>query len=45
MVKALRAQGVSGRAAGQGALQISPSFVITEQQVADMAASFERALG
>ncbi|MQY17665.1 aminotransferase family protein [Nocardia macrotermitis] len=45
MVKALRAQGVSGRAAGQGALQISPSFVITEQQVADMAAAFGRALG
>lgn len=45
MVKALRAQGVSGRAAGQGALQISPSFVITEQQVAEMAAAFTRALG
>jgi len=45
MVKALRAQGVSGRAAGQGALQISPSFVITEQQVADLAAAIERALG
>lgn len=45
MVKALRAQGVSGRAAGQGALQISPSFVITEQQVADLAAAFGRALG
>ncbi|WP_067664880.1 aminotransferase family protein [Nocardia miyunensis] len=45
MVKALRAQGVSGRAAGQGALQISPSFVITEQQVAELAAAFGRALG
>ncbi|MBB5911322.1 adenosylmethionine-8-amino-7-oxononanoate aminotransferase [Nocardia transvalensis] len=45
MVKALRAQGVSGRAAGQGALQISPSFVITEDQVAEMAAAFARALG
>ncbi|RDI64742.1 aminotransferase family protein [Nocardia pseudobrasiliensis] len=45
LVKALRAQGVSGRAAGQGALQISPTFVITEQQVADMAAAFARALG
>ncbi|MGF6883032.1 putrescine aminotransferase [Nocardia sp. GAS34] len=45
MVKALRAQGVSGRAAGQGALQISPTFVITEQQVAELAAAIGRALG
>ncbi|MEU6559161.1 aminotransferase family protein [Nocardia nova] len=45
MVKALRAQGVSGRAAGQGALQISPSFVITDEQVAELAAATERALG
>ncbi|MFF0487888.1 aspartate aminotransferase family protein [Nocardia sp. NPDC004068] len=45
MVKALRAQGISGRAAGQGALQISPSFVITEHQVADLAAGIARALG
>ncbi|WP_280255242.1 aspartate aminotransferase family protein [Nocardia wallacei] len=45
MVRALRAQGVSGRAAGQGALQLSPSFVITEEQVAEMAAAFGRALG
>jgi putrescine---pyruvate transaminase len=45
MVKALRAQGVSGRAAGQGALQISPSFVAGEEQIADMAAAFARALG
>lgn len=44
MVKTLRAHGVSTRAAGQGALQISPTFVITEQQVADMAAAFGRAL-
>ncbi|MFI6866814.1 aspartate aminotransferase family protein [Nocardia sp. NPDC050406] len=44
MVKTLRAHGVSTRAAGQGALQISPSFVITEQQVAEMAAAFGRAL-
>ncbi|MGV9677432.1 aminotransferase family protein [Nocardia sp. NPDC003482] len=45
MVKALRAQGISGRAAGQGALQISPSFVITEHQVADLATGIARALG
>ncbi|WP_280385155.1 aspartate aminotransferase family protein [Nocardia wallacei] len=44
MVKALRAQGVSGRAAGQGALQISPSFVVTEPQVAELAAALGRAL-
>ncbi|WP_330179455.1 aminotransferase class III-fold pyridoxal phosphate-dependent enzyme [Nocardia sp. NBC_01503] len=44
-VKTLRAHGISGRAAGQGALQISPSFVITEEQVADMAAGFAAALG
>lgn len=45
MVKALRAQGVSSRAAGQGALQISPAFVIEDQQVAELAAALERALG
>ncbi len=44
MVKTLRTHGVSTRAAGQGALQISPTFVITEQQVAEMAAAFARAL-
>ncbi|WP_280268344.1 aspartate aminotransferase family protein [Nocardia wallacei] len=44
MVKALRAQGVSGRAAGQGALQISPSFVVTEPQVAELAVALGRAL-
>ncbi|MFF0609593.1 aspartate aminotransferase family protein [Nocardia tengchongensis] len=45
MVKTLRAHGVSTRAAGQGALQISPSFVITEAEVAEMAERFARALG
>ncbi|MEU6581626.1 aminotransferase class III-fold pyridoxal phosphate-dependent enzyme [Nocardia sp. NPDC046763] len=45
MVKTLRAHGVSTRAAGQGALQISPSFVMTEAQVAEMADRFARALG
>lgn len=44
-VKALRAEGISGRAAGGGALQISPSFVMTDAQVADLAAGFARALG
>ncbi len=45
MVKALRAEGVSGRAAGQGALQVSPSFVAGEEEVVAMAAAFARALG
>lgn len=44
-VKDLRAQGVSSRAAGQGALQISPSFVITDGQVDELVAAFTRALG
>ncbi len=44
-VKDLRAQGISGRAAGGGALQISPSFVMTDAQVAELAAGFARALG
>ncbi|WP_067547552.1 aminotransferase family protein [Nocardia crassostreae] len=44
MVKTLRAHGVSTRAAGQGALQISPSFVITEEQIVELAARFTRAL-
>lgn len=45
MVKALRAQGVSSRAAGAGALQISPPFVITDDQLAELAGAFSRALG
>ncbi len=45
MVKALRAQGVSSRAAGAGALQISPPFVITDDQLAELAGAFTRALG
>lgn len=45
LVKALRAQGISGRAAGAGAMQISPSFVMTDAQVAELAEGFSRALG
>lgn len=45
LVKALRAQGISGRAAGAGAMQISPSFVMTDAQVAELADGFSRALG
>lgn len=44
-VNELRAQGISGRAAGQGAMQISPSFVMTDEQVAELAAGFAAALG
>ncbi|ORL43256.1 adenosylmethionine-8-amino-7-oxononanoate aminotransferase [Prescottella equi] len=44
-VKTLRAHGVSGRAAGQGAMQFSPSFVMTDEQVAEMAACVRAALG
>lgn len=40
----MRAQGVSGRAAGQGALQISPSFVMTTAQVDEMAQRIAAAL-
>ncbi|PXX54584.1 adenosylmethionine-8-amino-7-oxononanoate aminotransferase [Nocardia tenerifensis] len=45
MVKTLRAHGVSSRAAGQGAMQISPSFVMTDAQVDEMVEGFTRALG
>lgn len=44
MVGKLRAQGVSGRAAGLGTLQYSPSFVMTDEQVAEVAAATRRAL-
>ncbi|MFI6043743.1 aspartate aminotransferase family protein [Nocardia sp. NPDC051321] len=45
MVKTLRAHGISSRAAGQGAMQISPSFVMTDEQVDEMVEGFTRALG
>ncbi|MEV0292728.1 aminotransferase class III-fold pyridoxal phosphate-dependent enzyme [Nocardia sp. NPDC050710] len=45
LVKTLRAHGISGRAAGQGAMQISPSFVMTDDQIADLVEGFTRALG
>lgn len=44
-VKTLREFGISGRAAGVGAMQFSPSFVMTDEQVAEMAAGVLRALG
>ncbi|MGW6693993.1 aminotransferase family protein [Rhodococcus sp. NPDC054953] len=44
-VKTLREHGISGRAAGVGAMQFSPSFVMTDEQVAEMAAGVRSALG
>ncbi|AUN40252.1 aspartate aminotransferase family protein [Tsukamurella tyrosinosolvens] len=44
MVKKLRAQGVSGRAAGLGTLQYSPALITTDEQVAEIAAATRRAL-
>ncbi|MEV0545434.1 aminotransferase class III-fold pyridoxal phosphate-dependent enzyme [Nocardia salmonicida] len=45
LVRTLREHGISGRAAGAGAMQISPSFVMTDAQVAELAAGFALALG
>ncbi|GAB88304.1 aminotransferase family protein [Gordonia rhizosphera] len=41
----LREHGVSGRAAGQGALQISPAFVMTTDEVRELAQRMHAALG
>ncbi|MGB3773262.1 MAG: aminotransferase class III-fold pyridoxal phosphate-dependent enzyme [Rhodococcus sp. (in: high G+C Gram-positive bacteria)] len=43
-VKTLRREGVSARAAGNGAIQFSPAFVMTDDEVAEMAAATSRAL-
>ncbi|MGL4306623.1 MAG: aspartate aminotransferase family protein, partial [Mycobacteriaceae bacterium] len=45
LVKTLRKQGISSRAAGIGAMQISPSFVMTDEQVQDLVNGFLAALG
>ncbi|MEV5832077.1 aminotransferase class III-fold pyridoxal phosphate-dependent enzyme [Nocardia sp. NPDC052112] len=45
LVKTLREHGISGRAAGQGAMQISPAFVMTDAQVDELVEGFTRALG
>lgn len=45
LVKTLRAHGISSRAAGQGAMQISPAFVTTDDQVVELVEGFARALG
>ncbi|MGV9713412.1 aminotransferase family protein [Gordonia sp. NPDC003424] len=44
MVGRMRAHGVSGRAAGQGALQISPAFVMTTEEVGELADKLRAAL-
>lgn len=44
-VGALRKHGVSTRAAGQGALQISPSFVMQTSEVGELADRIGAALG
>ncbi|MDY6809358.1 MAG: aminotransferase class III-fold pyridoxal phosphate-dependent enzyme [Actinomycetota bacterium] len=44
MVGRLREHGVSGRAAGQGALQISPAFVMTTDEVGELAERMHAAL-
>ncbi|NDK89435.1 aspartate aminotransferase family protein [Gordonia desulfuricans] len=44
MVLALRRHGVSGRAAGQGALQISPAFVMTTEETGELADRMRAAL-
>ncbi len=43
-VKTLRREGVSARAAGNGAIQFSPAFVMTDEQVEQMASATARAL-
>lgn len=45
LVKDLRRHGISGRAAGQGAMQISPSFVMTNEQIDLLVEGFFAALG
>ena len=44
-VLTLRKHGVVTRAAGQGALQVSPTFVMTTEQVGELAQRFADALG
>jgi putrescine aminotransferase len=44
-VATLRKHGVSGRAAGQGAMQISPAFVMKDAEVEDLAGRILTALG
>ena len=45
LAKALRAHGVATRAVGAGGIQISPAFIITDDQVDELVAGFAAALG
>jgi adenosylmethionine-8-amino-7-oxononanoate aminotransferase len=45
LAKALRAQGVATRAVGAGGIQISPAFVMTDEQIDELVAGFIAALG
>jgi putrescine---pyruvate transaminase len=44
LAKALRSSGVATRAVGAGGIQISPAFVMTDDQVDDLAAAIAEAL-
>jgi adenosylmethionine-8-amino-7-oxononanoate aminotransferase len=45
LAKLLRAQGVATRAVGAGGIQISPAFVITDDQIDELVTGFTAALG
>lgn len=45
LAKAMRAHGVATRAVGAGGIQISPTFVITDEQVDELVAGITAALG
>ncbi|HEY7814566.1 MAG TPA: aminotransferase class III-fold pyridoxal phosphate-dependent enzyme [Nakamurella sp.] len=45
LARRLRAHGVATRAVGAGAIQVSPAFVMTDDQVDDLVAGFRTALG
>jgi putrescine aminotransferase len=45
VAKSLRAQGVATRAVGAGGIQVSPAFVITDEQVDEIVAGITAALG
>ncbi len=45
LAKAVRAQGIATRAVGAGGIQISPAFVMTDDQVDELAAGILAALG
>jgi putrescine aminotransferase len=44
LAKSLRSLGVATRAVGSGGIQISPAFVMTDEQVYEMADAISRAL-